>query len=144
MAFVRRVSDVSWFMQTGCQQAREQVQSKDESIMKAFIRLVKALFDPIRVKVLQHRSLCVCEIKEALGIAQSMASKHLRVLEDAYLVINIKDGLWVCYSLSSESESPLAGSMIGNLKHWLDGEPEIKVLNKILPEIDRHNIVGKE
>lgn len=83
--------------------------------MKAFIRLMKALFDPNRVNALQHRSLCVCEIKKALGIVQSTASKHLRILEDADLVKNIKDGLWSYYSLSSGCESPFAVRMIGNL-----------------------------
>jgi DNA-binding transcriptional ArsR family regulator len=47
---------------------------------------MKALSDPNRVKMmkmLQARPLCVCEIKAALGIAQSTASKHLKILEDA-------------------------------------------------------------
>ena len=47
---------------------------------------MKALSDPNRVKImkmLQNRPLCVCEIKEALGVAQSTASKHLKILEDA-------------------------------------------------------------
>ncbi len=114
--------------------------------MKLFIRVMKALSDPNRVKMmkmLQVRPLCVCEIKETLGIAQSTASKHLKILEDAELVRSFKDGLWVNYSLSDGSGSPYSASMIGNLKHWLDNESEIKELNKILPGIDRHDIVGK-
>ncbi len=114
--------------------------------MKSFISVMKALSDPNRVKMmkmLQIRPLCVCEIQKALGIAQSTASKHLKILEEAGLVISFKDGLWVNYSLADGSESPFAASMIGNLKHWLCNEREIKVLNKILPEIDRHDIVGK-
>ncbi len=109
---------------------------------------MKALSDPNRVKMmkmLQSRPLCVCEMKEALGIAQSTASKHLKILEDAELVRSFKDGLWVNYSLSdgSGSPSPYSASMIGNLKHWLDNESEILELNQILPGIDRHDIVGK-
>ncbi|MCP4671038.1 MAG: winged helix-turn-helix transcriptional regulator [Desulfobacula sp.] len=115
--------------------------------MKAFIRVMKALSDPNRVKMmkmLQARPLCVCEIKEVLGIAQSTASKHLKILEDAELVRNFKDGLWVNYSLSNGSGSPYSASMIGNLKHWLDNESEIQKLNQILPGIDRHDIVGNQ
>ncbi|WP_320043609.1 metalloregulator ArsR/SmtB family transcription factor [uncultured Desulfobacter sp.] len=115
--------------------------------MKTFIKVMKALSDPNRVKMmkmLQHRPMCVCEIKEALGIAQSTASKHLKLLEDADLVIGFKDGLWVNYSLADGSSSPFAANMIGNLKHWLENEREIKELNQILPGIDRHDIVGKE
>ena len=114
--------------------------------MKAFIKVMKALSDPNRVKMmkmLQARPLCVCEIKEALGIAQSTASKHLKILEDAELIRGFKDGLWVNYSLSDGSGSLYSASMIGNLKHWLDNESEILELNQILPGIDRHDIVGK-
>ena len=114
--------------------------------MKAFIKVMKALSDPNRVKVmkmLQQRPLCVCEIKEALGIAQSTASKHMKILEDAELVRSFKDGLWVNYSLSDGSASPYAASMIGNLKHWLESEPAVRELNQTLPGINRHDIVGK-
>ncbi|SMC97403.1 ArsR family transcriptional regulator [Desulfocicer vacuolatum DSM 3385] len=114
--------------------------------MKTFIKVMKALSDPNRVKmmkILQSRPLCVCEIKETLGIAQSTASKHLKILEDAELVKNFKDGLWVNYSLSDGSGSPYSACMIGNLRHWLDNDLEIEHLNKILPNIDRKDIVGK-
>jgi ArsR family transcriptional regulator len=108
---------------------------------------MKALSDPNRVKmmkILQERPLCVCEIKEALGIAQSTASKHLKILEDAELLKSFKDGLWVNYSLADGSGSPYSASMIGDLRHWLLGdESEIKELRQILPGIDRHEIVGK-
>lgn len=115
--------------------------------MKAFIRVMKALSDPNRIKMmkmLQSRPLCVCEIKEALGIAQSTASKHLKILEDAELVRSFKDGLWVNYSLADGSGSPYAASMIGNLKHWLDDEREVIKLNETLPVINRHDIVCKD
>ena len=114
--------------------------------MKQFIKVMKALSDPNRVKmvkILQSRPLCVCEIKTALGIAQSTASKHLKQLEDAGLVRSFKDGLWVNYSLADGSDSPYSANMIGNLKHWLDEEEDIRDLNRVLPGIDRENIVGK-
>jgi ArsR family transcriptional regulator len=115
-------------------------------IMKAFIRVMKALSDPNRVKMvkmLQFRPFCVCEIQEALGIAQSTASKHLKILEDAELVKSVKDGLWVNYSLSDGSGSPYSAHMIGNLKHWLDNDSGIRELVQTLSDIDRHEIVGK-
>ncbi len=113
--------------------------------MKAFIRVMKALSDPNRVKMmkmLQRKPMCVCEIQTALGIAQSTASKHLKILEDADLVTSFKDGLWVNYGLSDGSASPYAANMIGNLKYWLEEEQEVKELTAILPRIDRHDIVG--
>ena len=117
-----------------------------ETTMKQFIKVMKALSDPNRVKmmkILQSRPLCVCEIKETLGIAQSTASKHLKLLEDAGLVRSFKDGLWVNYSLADGSDSPYSASMIGNLKHWLDDEADVRNLNRILPGINREDIVGK-
>lgn len=108
---------------------------------------MKALSDPNRVKmmkILQKRPLCVCEIQHLLGIAQSTTSKHLKLLEDADLVKSFKDGLWVNYALSDGSDSPFAASMIGNLKHWLDSDSQIKELTKLLPDIDRNDIVDKE
>ena len=114
--------------------------------MKPFIKVMKALSDPSRVKImkmLQQRVMCVCEIQAALGIAQSTASKHLQILEEAGLIAYHKDGLWVNYTLSDGGNSPYAASLIGSLRHWLDDDPEIKILQKQLPEIRRENICGK-
>ena len=99
--------------------------------MKEFIKVMRALSDPHRVmllKLLQKREMCVCEIRAALGIAQPTASKHLKSLERAGLVGRKKDGLWVNYSLSDGGRSPYAASLLGNLKHWLDEDPEIRDL----------------
>ncbi len=57
--------------------------------MKVFIKVMKALSDPNRVKLLkmlQRKSKCVCEMKTALAISQPSVSKHLRLLADAGLV----------------------------------------------------------
>lgn len=40
--------------------------------MKQFIRIMKAMSDPNRVriiKLLQRKELCVCELRELLGLA---------------------------------------------------------------------------
>lgn len=118
----------------------------EEFEMKQFIKVMKALSDPNRVKImksLQFRPLCVCEIKEILGIAQSTTSKHLKLLEDAGLVRSFKDGLWVNYSLADGSDSPYSANMIGNLKFWLSDDAGIKKINQILPDISRDDIAGK-
>ena len=108
-----------------------------------FIKVMKALSDPNRVrilKMLQHKSMCVCELRAALQIAQPSVSKHLKILEDAGLVAFKKDGLWVDYFLTDGSSSPYAASALGNLKHWLDDEPEIAELVEKLPSIRREDI----
>ena len=79
--------------------------------MKSFIKIMKALSDPNRVKILkilQHKSdMCVCELKSLLHIAQPTVSKHLKILEEAGLVEYRKDGLWVNYSLVNGSSNPM-------------------------------------
>lgn len=115
--------------------------------MKQFIKVMKSLSDPSRVKImkmLQYRPLCVCEIKEALDIAQSTASKHLKILEDAELIRGFKDGLWVNYSVADGSGSPYAANMIGNLIHWLEDCDDIQKIKQALPGIDRFDIIGKQ
>jgi ArsR family transcriptional regulator len=111
--------------------------------MREFIKVMKALSDPSRVKIvkmLQRRFMCVCEIQAALGLAQPTVSKHLKILEEAGLVRFEKDGLWVNYVLEDGGKSPYAATLLGNLKHWLENEPEIADLARRLPEIHRESI----
>jgi ArsR family transcriptional regulator len=114
--------------------------------VKQLIKVMKALSDPSRVKIvkmLQHRVMCVCEIQAALDLAQSTVSKHLRVLEDTGLLSHEKEGLWVNYHLTDGSNSPYAASLLGNLKHWLDDDLEIVHLVEILPSIKREEVCKK-
>jgi len=111
--------------------------------MKTFLKVMKALSDPNRVKIvkmLQHKLMCVCELQESLQIAQSTVSKHLKILEEAGLVDFKKDGLWVNYHLTDGMKSPYVSSLMGNLRHWLEDEPEVKELIKRLPHIRREEI----
>ena len=111
--------------------------------MKDFIKVMKALSDPNRVKIikmLQHKTMCVCELRSSLQVAQPTVSKHLKILEDAGLLRSSKDGQWVNYYLSDGSNSPYAASLLGNLKHWLEADAEISNLKKRLPMIRREEI----
>ena len=111
--------------------------------MKEFVKVMKAVSDPSRVKILkmlQRRVMCVCEIRTALGTAQSTASKHLKILEEAGLIGSLKDGLWVNYALADGTQSPYAANLLGNLRHWLEEEPQIIELAKRLPDIRREKI----
>jgi ArsR family transcriptional regulator, arsenate/arsenite/antimonite-responsive transcriptional repressor len=117
-----------------------------EAMMKTFLKVMKAASDPTRVKMmkmLQKKGMCVCEIQTALGTAQSTASKHLKILEDAGLVSSTKDGLWVNYGLADGAQNPYAANLIGNMRHWLDSDPEISGLLEAIESIDRHQIVDK-
>ena len=108
--------------------------------MKSFINVMKALSDPNRIKIvkmLQYRSLCVCEMQALLGIAQPSVSKHLKILENAGIVDSSKVGLWVNYFLADGSSTPYAASLLGNLRHWLENDEIVSELIKKLPSVDR-------
>jgi ArsR family transcriptional regulator len=114
--------------------------------MRGFVNVMKALSDANRVKILKmllHRPLCVCEIQAALGIAQPTVSSHLKVLEEAGLVASRKDGLWVNYFPADGSSSAYSASLLGNLRHWLEDDPEIRALIKSLRGIRRENLCKK-
>jgi ArsR family transcriptional regulator len=114
-----------------------------EREMEAFVRVMKALSDPNRikiVKILQQKKLCVCEIQAALQVAQPTVSKHLKILENAGLVEFQKDGLWVNYHLTDGQLSPFVATLLGNLRHWLEGDPDILGLRERLPSIRRESI----
>lgn len=114
--------------------------------MKSFLKVMKALSDPNRVKIiklLQQKMMCVCELRGALKIAQPTVSKHLKILEEAGLVDYAKDGLWVNYFLADGNASPYAASVLGNLKHWLEDEPEIVEIVKKVPFLNREELTAK-
>jgi len=114
--------------------------------MKQFVKVMKALSDPGRVKIvklLQHKMMCVCELRTALSLAQPTVSKHLKILEEAGLVNSEKDGLWVNYYLADGSSSPYAASLLGNLKHWLEDDPALSDLIRSLDFIRREDICGR-
>lgn len=110
--------------------------------MKTFVRVMKAFSDPNRVKIVKmlgRKPMCVCELTAALGLAQPTVSNHLRVLEDAGLVESAKEGQWVNYSLAG-GESAYAAAMLGNLKTWLEDDPEVAGLLGGLDGIRRENL----
>jgi len=114
--------------------------------MKDFIKVMKALSEPNRVKIvkmLQHKMMCVCEMQAALQITQPSVSKHLKILEDAGLVGSKKDGLWVNYHLTDGVSSPYAAALLGNLRHWLEQDREIGELVEKLPTIRREDVCKK-
>jgi ArsR family transcriptional regulator len=66
------------------------------------VDLFHALSDETRLEIielLRKGERCVCELTDSLDAAQSRLSFHLRVLRDAGIVRDRKDGRWVHYEL---------------------------------------------
>src|SRR3954465_6787999 len=69
------------------------------------IELFHALSDETRLEIIEllgRGERCVCELTGALDAAQSRLSFHLRVLKDAGIVRDRKEGRWVHYELDAE------------------------------------------
>jgi ArsR family transcriptional regulator, arsenate/arsenite/antimonite-responsive transcriptional repressor len=99
------------------------------------------LADEARLKMLwllfNHRELCVCDFMEVLGITQSKASRHLRILYRAGLVADRRDGLWVHYALSA-LEPGLEKEQLDNLRAHLASQPSAaQLLEKLAVWRDR-------
>lgn len=78
--------------------------------MDELVNTARALADPTRVRVLaalRGGELCVCELSDALGVAQSTLSTHLQVIRETGLVRTRRQGRWVYYALEPRA------------KHWL-------------------------
>lgn len=61
-----------------------------------------ALSDETRLAVLEMLrggERCVCDLQDAVGAAQSRLSFHLKVLKDAGLVTDRREGRWSYYAL---------------------------------------------
>jgi ArsR family transcriptional regulator, arsenate/arsenite/antimonite-responsive transcriptional repressor len=69
-------------------------------------RLFHALSDETRLSILQRLRMgerCVCDLTDALDAAQSRLSFHLKVLKDAGLVTDRREGRWMYYTLNPDA-----------------------------------------
>ncbi len=65
-------------------------------------KVFKALADSTRLRILGLllvREMCVCEVMAALNLTQPTASHHLRILQNAGLAKDRKEGKWVFYGV---------------------------------------------
>ena len=103
-------------------------------------KIFKALSDKNRiriVKMLQKKSLCVCEIKDVLKLATSTVSKHLSVLREAGLIVDWKDGKWINYKINPEPDSLVANALLYTQLQIEDDET-IKNDRKLISCVDRN------
>ena len=82
------------------------------------VDLFHALSDETRleiVELLRRGERCVCELTDSLDAAQSRLSFHLRVLRDAGIVRDRKDGRWVYYELEPDAFEEIE-VLVGGMK----------------------------
>ena len=94
-----------------------------------YTKVFKALADKSRariLKLLEGNELCVCQIREVLGLKQATVSKHLSVLRNAGLVEARRDGTWAFYSLSRRRNNDFDQSQLGLMRNWLNNDATIQ------------------
>lgn len=103
---------------------------------------IKALADDSRMRILwmlEDRYLCVCEIQEALKLAQSTVSRHLMLLEEVGFVVSEKDGPWKNYRLNP-MPPPLVHSLLAVVRLEAESSGEAKALREKVKSIHRENL----
>jgi len=114
--------------------------------MREFVKIHKALSDPHRLrilKMLEMRSLCVCEITAVLNLATSTVSKHLAILREANLIVDFKEGKWVNYRLNQNRYPSYAQEILKLLQHWLPSDETITRDKRLADKVDRHQLCSR-
>lgn len=109
--------------------------------MKEIIKAFKALSDPTRLRIfllLMKKDLCVCELMFVLNMPQSRVSHQLRLLRDADLVSDKREGRWIIYTIPRGVRSnfePLVRRLAG---------PELVDSELVLSDLERLDLCMRE
>jgi ArsR family transcriptional regulator len=103
--------------------------------MNKHVEVFKALSDETRLRIIHllivaKSDLCVCELVDSLETPQYNISKHLKVLKQAGLITERKEGRWVYYS-PADAQDPFRQALLEALasipRAWLaKDERELK------------------
>ena len=99
--------------------------------MEKVIQKFKAMGDENRFRILMLlliRPLCVCELLEVLDIKGGTLSAHLKLLKNAGLISQKKDGRWIVYTISSEKNKTFLNEIekeLGDNKKIQDDKEKI-------------------
>ncbi len=108
--------------------------------------IFKALSDKSRLrilKMLQKKSLCVCEITDILKLATSTVSNHLSILKEAGLIIDEKDKKWINYKIQPNPENPEVASVLMSLHLLLEEDEMVKKDKELIKNVDREVLCSK-
>jgi len=115
--------------------------------VKDVVKIFKALADPTRVRImllLGVRELCVCELMYILGMEQSRVSHHMRVLRDAGLAEDIREGRWIIYRIPKRSRGLVESLFAGPFRERVEDSGEAAADPSKLDECVRKNVRGRD
>jgi DNA-binding transcriptional ArsR family regulator len=93
-------------------------------ITKDLTSIFAALADPTRRAIIERLALVEAsagQLAEPFGISKPAISKHLKVLENANLIVRKKDAQWHRFQLQSDSLK-LASDWIARYKKYWEGQ----------------------
>jgi DNA-binding transcriptional ArsR family regulator len=92
----------------------------NEDMLYDLADLFRIFGDSTRIKILYAlfaSEMCVCDIAALLNMNQSAISHQLRVLKDARLVKNRRDGKVVYYSLDDDHVKKIFDQGLAHIRH---------------------------
>ena len=114
--------------------------------MKDVVKTFKALADPTRVRImflLDRRELCVCELMSILEMEQSRVSHHMRVLREAGLAEDVRDGRWIIYRIPEASRGLVESLFAGASRERVEGSGEAAADALKLEACVKENLRGR-
>ena len=113
---------------------------------KNAVRIFKALSDAARLRIMRlllRREICVCEIMFILGMEQTRVSHHMRVLREAGLAEDRREGRWIIYRIPASSRGLVENLLQGGLGAEFERSPETAADLRKLESCVRENIRGR-
>ena len=101
-----------------------------EELLNELADFYKVFGDATRIKilcVLLRSEMCVCDLAEMLGMTQSAISHQLRILKDANLVGNRREGKTVYYYLSDDHVRAIVAQ---GFEHLIEESDEIGTITR--------------
>ena len=99
--------------------ARVAPELPDEECLYDLAELFKIFGDSTRIRILYtlfEEEMCVCDIAELLNMSQSAISHQLRILKQARLVRNRRDGKTIYYSLADDHVRTIIGQGMDHIE----------------------------
>jgi ArsR family transcriptional regulator len=86
--------------------------------MEKTVELLKAIADETRLKIillLSRQEMAVCEFINALKLSQPAVSHHLKILKQAGLVKDNREGKWIFYTIDHQKFKDLGNDLENKL-----------------------------
>lgn len=97
------------------------------------VTLFHALSDETRLEILEmlrDGERCVCDLQDALDAAQSRLSFHLKVLREAGMVTDRKEGRWSYYAIVPQALAEVHDLVVAQRPRPIPGRSKLPVVGR--------------